>query len=188
MAEVFKSQFDNLDLANLHIRYKGVWDMQDLYESMIEYLRKKKYKFNEVNYKHKHSSPFGVERQYVWRATRNETEWVRFIIDVYMHTYDAHDVEVVMKDSTKSTFTQGRIWIEISGKATNDWEGRYNQNSFYQHIKDFYNKYMLKKYYTEVIWDRLWYREAQKLRWVIKQKLQMEADAYSHRYWMGVHT
>jgi len=30
-----------------HIRFKGVWDMQDLYESMISYFRERKYKFYE---------------------------------------------------------------------------------------------------------------------------------------------
>ena len=50
------------------------------------------------------------------------------------------------------------------------------------------NKYIMKKMYTEVIWDRMWYRELYKVRWVAKQILKMEADSYSHRYWMGVHT
>jgi hypothetical protein len=187
-SKIFQSQFKDVPLPNMHLRYGGIWDMQDLYESMINYLRNKKYKFNETAYKHKHPSPFGVERQYVWRATREETEWLKFIINVYIHTYDAHDVEVIMKDGTKHIFTKGRMWMEFTGTTEIDYEHRFDENSFYAHIKDWYNKYILKKVYTEVIWDRLWYREVHKLRWLVKQKLKMEADSYVNRYWMGVHT
>jgi len=187
-AKPFITAFKDVPLPSMHIRYKGVWQMQHLYESMVDYLRKKKYKFHEKIYKHKHPSPFGVERQYCWQATREETEWMKFIIDVYMHTYDAHDVEVVMKDGKKEIFTKGRIWMEFSGNVEIDYEKRFDESSFYSHIKDWYNKYMMKKVYAQVIWDRLWYRELFKLRWLVKQQLKMEADSYSHRYWMGVHT
>ena len=93
-----------------------------------------------------------------------------------------------MKDATKHVFTKGRIWMEFTGETEIDYEQRFEENNFYSHVKDWYNKYILKKVYTEVIWDRLWYREVHKLRWLVKQKLKMEADSYVNRYWMGVHT
>ena len=188
MAKLFSTQTKNITFPSMHLRYKGVWDMQDLYESMVDYIRKKKYKFHERIYKHKHPSPFGVERQYIWEAIKEETEWLKFTINIYMHTYDAHDVEVMMKDGSQRVFTKGRIWMEFTGDVENDYDKHFDESSFYTHIKDFYNKYFLKKLYSEVIWDRLWYRELYKLRWLIKQKLKMEAEAFSHRYWMGVHT
>ena len=54
------------------VRHIGVWDMQDLYESLVDWFRGRKYKFHELVYKHKHPSPFGVERQYIWRAESSE--------------------------------------------------------------------------------------------------------------------
>ena len=39
-----------------YIRWTGVWDMQDLYESMVVWFRERKYKFHEKIYKHKHPS------------------------------------------------------------------------------------------------------------------------------------
>ena len=81
-----------------YIRHSGIWDMQDLYESIADFFRRRKYKFHERVYKHKHPSPFGVERQYIWEAERKESDYVQFHYDVYIHTYDAHDVEVVGVD------------------------------------------------------------------------------------------
>ena len=65
-----------------YIKYKGIWDMEDLYESVIDWFRKRKYKFQEKIYKHKHPSPFGVERQYIWQAVRDETEYLRIEYNV----------------------------------------------------------------------------------------------------------
>jgi len=108
----------------LKIRYKGVWDMQDLYEGTVSWLRERKWKFHEKVYKHKHPSPFGAERQYVWMAEQNVDEWVRIQIDMYMHTYDAHDIEMIDKKGNKRIFTKGKIWVTLKISDHWDYEGR----------------------------------------------------------------
>ena len=60
----------SLDMVSSVIRFKGVWDMEDLYESMVDWFRRRKYKFHEKIYKHKHQSPFVIEIQYIWQAVR----------------------------------------------------------------------------------------------------------------------
>ena len=100
-----------------HIRFKGVWDMQDLYEFMADYFRERKYKFYEAIYKHKHPSPYGVERQYVWHAEVDWDDVYTFHINTYIHTYDAHDIEVKTKEGKVKTFTKGRICLPPS------WQG-----------------------------------------------------------------
>ena len=59
--------------------------MQDLYERIIEWFRLRKYKFQELIYKHKHPSPFGIERQYTWKADRKENEYVIIEYNMYIH-------------------------------------------------------------------------------------------------------
>ena len=171
----------------VYIKYNGVWDMQDLYESAIDWFRKRKYKFHEKIYKHKHPSPFGVERQYVWQATRDEEEYIQLVIDVYMHTYDAHDVEAKMKDGETKTFTKGRIWIEFKGHIIYDYKKRFEKSSFYAQLRNFYNKYIIKKRMEQWWWDMLWYREIHQLHAFVKDRLDMESKGYEHRYWTGVH-
>ena len=44
-----------------YIQYKGVWDMQDLYEFVASFFSKNKFKFYEKRYIVKHPGPFGPE-------------------------------------------------------------------------------------------------------------------------------
>ncbi|MEA2037635.1 MAG: hypothetical protein U9O94_09060 [Nanoarchaeota archaeon] len=169
-----------------YIRHKGVWDMQDLYETIANWFRQRKYKFHESVYKHKHPSPFGVERQYVWAADRKETDYIKFKYNVYIHTYDAHDVEVVTPEGTKKMFTKGRIWIEIKANIESDWEKRFAEKSFYSKIRDFYNKYVIRRNFTQGWMPKIRY-EMYELQALVKKRLKMESDEYEHRHGSGVH-
>jgi hypothetical protein len=172
----------------VYIRYKGVWDMQDLYLSMVDFFRKRKYKFHEKIYKHKSPSPYGVERQYIWSAEKREDQYMFFNIDIYFHTYDAHDVQVKMKDGTSKTMTKGRIWMEFKGHMAFDWEKRWENTPFFKKLRNFYNKYVIKKRMEQIWWDQLYYREIHQRHALVKQKLKMESEGFEHRYWTGVHS
>jgi len=116
------------------LQYKGAWDMQDLYESMADFFRQQKFKFYEIVYKHKHPSPFGAERQYVWRGERNVEEYYKYVLDIFMHTYEASDIEVTMKDGSKRIFTKGRIRIQFRGRVAVDYEKKWEENAFYAQL------------------------------------------------------
>ncbi len=169
-----------------YIRFKGAWDMQVFYENMIDWFRKKKYKFHERIYKHKHPSPFGVERQYIWLAEKEEEDYVKSTFEVYFHTYDAHDIEIIANDGTKRVFTKGRVWIEIKNYTLLDWEGRWNENAFYAHLKSFYNRYVIRRRFTEGWAPRLRY-EAFELHTFVKRMMNMENSEYEHMYSAGIH-
>ncbi len=171
----------------IYIKYKGVWDMEDLYISMIDYLRERKFRFQERVYKHKRPSPFGVERQYSWTATRHEDEYLDFQIDVYIHTYDANDEEIVMSDGSHRTITKGRMLVEFRGNISYDYEGNFEKNAFYAQLRNFFHKYIIKKKFEQVWWDQLWYREIHPLHNMVKNRLKMQGEGFEHRYWTGVH-
>jgi len=168
-------------------RYKGVWDMEDLYVSIADWFKKRKFKLYETNIKHKHPSPFGVERQYFWKAERFETDYVKIRIDLYMHTYDARDVEIV-ENNRKKIMTKGRIWIRITGAQEFDYEKSFEKGRFYAHLKHFYNRHIIKKEIDQRYWDFVWHREVMKLQAFVHEKLKVEAREYEHRYQTGVHT
>src|SRR3989338_11504525 len=162
----------------VYIRFKGVWDMEDLHQAMAEWFREKKYKFYERIYKHKHPSPFGVEQQWIWEAKRNEEDWVQFTIMLYWHTYDVHDIEVIMPDGSKKTLTKGRIWLEFRGYITFDYKGRFQKAPFYAQLMNFYNKYVILKKNEQLWWDLLWYREIHQLHELVKERLKLESQGY----------
>lgn len=172
--------------ATAWIRHTGVWDMQDLYESMVDWFRLRKYKFHELVYKHKHPSPFGVERQYIWRAERKENEYTQVQYNIYMHIYDAYDVEVIMKDGSKRTFTKGRLWIEMRIVLLFDFEKRWDKNAFYKHLKDFYNKYIIKERIAQG-YSPKFRTEFYALHNLINGRLKLETESFEHRDIAGVY-
>ncbi|MBW2989331.1 hypothetical protein KY358_03365 [Candidatus Woesearchaeota archaeon] len=169
-----------------YVRFKGVWDMQDIYETVADWFMRRKYRFRESVYKHKHPSPYGIERQYIWEATRIENDFFQIKYVMFIHTYDAQDIEAVTPDGSKRIFTKGRIWIEIKFKVITDWEGLWKNKLFYARLKAFYNKYILRKNFTQGIVPKIRY-EMYELQSILKAKMKMEADEYEHLHRGGVH-
>jgi hypothetical protein len=169
-----------------YIQYKGVWDMQDLYEFVASFLSKNKFKFYEMRYIQKRPGPFGPETYYVWEATRNVEEYYKFVINLFLHTFDTQDVEVVMKDGSKRTFTKGRLWIQFRGKVEMDYDKRWEENAFYAHLRNFYHKYVIWKKIEGVWWDSMYYKVFLKLHSLVKERLKMESEGYEHRAFAGV--
>ncbi|MBR9699855.1 hypothetical protein GOV09_05335 [Candidatus Woesearchaeota archaeon] len=171
-----------------HIRFKGVWDMQDLYEFVANFLRERKYKFHEKIYKHKHPSPYGVEQQLVWEANQVVDDVYTYVINFYVHTYDAQDIQVKMKDGSVRTFTKGRVWIEITSHIDMYEHIGFGKNAFLAYLKIVMQSYLLRKRHGWIEWDVMMYREVQKLIWLMRRRLKMEYDEYEQKDWMGVHT
>ena len=170
----------------IKLRYKGVWDMQDLYEGTINWLRERKWKFNERVYKHKHPSPYGVERQYIWQADQRVDHWVKIVIDIYIHTYDAHDVEAVDKQGNRKVFTKGKIWIIL--KIMDHWEPdkSWDTHTFWGFLKQFYINYIVKKRRMQGYSPR--YRhEVTALKHYLMRALKMESKDFEYANMAGVH-
>ncbi len=170
-----------------YIRYKGVWNMQELYEAMNNWFRSRKYKAYEKTYKHKAPSPFGHERQYEWDAVQPFEDYMQSHISVYMHTYDAQDIEMADPSTgKKKVFTKGRIWIIIKLHVQFDYEKRWNESKFYSHLKDFYNKYVMRRRWMEGFSPK--YRtELFKLHHTLQKVLDMQTTEFEHQYAAGTH-
>jgi hypothetical protein len=164
-----------------YIQYKGVWDMQDLYESAASFFHRQKYKFYERRLIHKRPGPFGPETYYVWEARRNVTEYYRYVISMFLHTFDTQDIEVVMKDGTKSVFTKGRLWIQVMARVETDYDKRWEESAFYANLRNFYHKYVILRKIEAHWWDNLYYTSFLKLYALLKERLKMESEGYEHR-------
>jgi hypothetical protein len=169
-----------------YLQYKGVWDWQDLYEYISSFFHKHKFKFYETRYLLKRPSPFGPDVKYMWQATRNVEEYYKFVIDLFFRTYDTQDIEVVMKDGSKRTFTKGRLWVQFMGKAEMDYEKKWEEKSFYAHLRNFYHKYVIWKKVEAIWWDNMYYNVFLKLHSIVKERLKMESEGYEHRYFHKV--
>jgi hypothetical protein len=176
----------SVPIAPLRIRYKGTWDMQDFYESVINHMRERKWKFQEKVYKHKHPSPFGAERQYVWYFEQLVDDFVKVAIDVYIHTYDAHEFETVTKNGERKLLTEGKIWVQ--GKVFFSWnvDDRWEKNSWYAELRKFLVSRILVK--KNMLGYAPRYRsELVDLHQFIMNRLKLESRAGEYPYITGVH-
>lgn len=186
MADPHPFRHKEIGMLTNYIQYKGVWDMQDLYEFVASFFHRDKFKFHELRYIQKKPGPFGPETYYVWEATREVEEYYKFIIRLFLHTFDTQDVEVVMKDGSKRTFTKGRLWIQFRGNIEMDYEKRWEDNAFYANLRNFYHSYVIKKKIEGIWWDHMYYKVFLRLQSLVKERLKMESEGFEHRYFAGV--
>ena len=164
-----------------YFQYKGVWDMQDLYESVASFFHRNKFKFYESRYIHKRPGPFGPETYHVWNAERAVEEYFRYIIGIFLHTFDTQDTEVVMKDGSKRIFTKGRLWIQFKGYVEMDYEKKFEEKALYANLRNFFHKYVLHKKLEAVWWDQMYYSVFLKLQPLVKERLRMESTSFEYR-------
>ena len=169
------------------IQYKGILDMQDLYETIADFFKQKKFKFYEVQQRLRRPGPFGAEILYQFKATRKVEDYYEWVVDTVIETFDMHDVEVVTKDGTKKKMTKGRIWIHLSGYVEMDYEKYFEKSAFLAHLKSFYHKYIIKKKIEGIWWDELQYKIVLRLHALIKERLKMASEGFEARHMGGVH-
>lgn len=179
--------FKELGTPTVFLQYKGIWDMQDIYETVTDFLRENKFKLHERMQRHRVSGPFGVERMYILEGSRNVEHYYKWKVAVNIETFDEHDVEVVTKEGIKKKMAKGRMWMRISGSVETDYEKIFEKKAFYAHIRAFYNKYVIKKKMEGVWWDQLYYNIVLKLHSKLKERLKMLSEGFEHRYFSGVH-
>lgn len=169
------------------IQYKGIFDMQELYEAIADFFRQKKFRLYETLQRHRRPGPFGVENRYQFEARRKVEEYYEWVVTVAIETFDLHEVEVVSKDGTKKKMTKGRIWVNLYGTVEMDYEKLWEKSAFLAHLKGFYNKYIIKKKIEGVWWDELHYKIVLKLHALIKERLKMISEGYESKHMSGVH-
>ena len=137
--------YPDIGTPPVYVQYKGIFDMQDIYESIADFFRQKKFKFYETQQRLRKPGPFGSEILYQFKATRKVEEYYEWVVNITIETFDMHDVEVVLKDGKKKKMAKGRIWIQILGKVEMDYEKRWEKSAFLAQLKGFYHKYIIKK-------------------------------------------
>ena len=176
-----------LPTPDLYIQYKGILDMQDLYETIADFFRQKKFKFYEKQQRLRKPGPFGAEILYQFEARRHVEDYYEWIVSLMIETFDMHDVEVVMKDGAKKKMTKGRIWVQLYGKVETDYEKAWEKSAFMAHLESFYNKYIIKKKMESIWWDELYYKIVLRLHALIRERLKMTSEGFESRHMAGVH-
>ena len=124
----------------LLIRHNGVFDYEGLYKMMHSWLINKRYLFHETKYKDKVSTPFGNEIEVDWTAEKKVTEFIKEIVSVRFHLWDAADVEII-KDGKKVKMTKARMEIKITADMKLDYNEKFsgkNASNIVKKLGEFY--------------------------------------------------
>ena len=172
-----------LGIEKHYIRYKGLFDFDGLYNLIAAWMKARGYWFEETKYKHKVPLPTGAEQEITFKGSKDVTEFYQHNIVVDFHLWDMTEVEVEVK-GVKKTLTNARLEIVISGALNVDYEGRFEETTFWQNVRDFFLKYVLKQDLETIWYDELRYR-LYRLHAAIKEFMDMQTKGYEYQGYLG---
>ncbi|MBU0979882.1 MAG: hypothetical protein KJ709_03685 [Nanoarchaeota archaeon] len=155
----------------LVIKWSGLIDMDGLYKKIWEWYKNRKFEVHEKTLKDKGRAE-GREEEIKIDAFRNDTDFFRVWINLYIHTWELNRVDVVV-DGKKKKMEKGRFKVTMRLVFEADYENRWEKSKFFIGLRTFYLKYFMNRK-IQTYGDKLEY-ELHNLHEVIKQHLGMEA-------------
>ncbi len=166
----------------LILRYQGIFDLDSLYQMVVEWFWQREYLFQEKAYKHKVPFPTGAEQEVSFSGDKKVTDYYKYIIEVDFHTWDQRDIEVNI-DGAKKTLTTARIEIRIKGILELE-HGIEKKDKLSKFLGNIYRKYIVRKEVESLWYDTLYY-ETYKLHYEMKKLLDMQTKYHEYRGYLG---
>ncbi len=152
----------------LQLNYKGIFDLDKIYRMMRDWFEKRGFEYHEYNYKSK--EPSIGELELYWQAWRNDSEFLRVWINVYVHFEELEPVDVLLPAGKKRMY-KGRLRMRFRLQFELDYENKFEISRFFEALRDFYINYvMLKK--IQIYGDKEEY-ELHKFVEMFKKELDM---------------
>lgn len=167
-----------ITLSKWIIRYNGLFDFDGLYALVTDWAKNYGFIWLETKYKHKVPSPKGAEQEISWKAEKTVTDYVKYEINIEVHTYDCTEVEVE-SEGKKKPLTNGRIAITIQGKIIPDWQEKFSGSKFVEKIGKVYAKLFMGDI-ESIHGDTLHYRILN-LHSLIKKYFDMQSKKHAYK-------
>ena len=116
----------------LKLKYKGIFDIKNLYDKLSKYFRTNHFIFFETVYKDK-----GDEVEIKAEFLQKTTDYLKISGEFNIHVFDSKDVDVNGK-----IMQTGRFEFSIKGEVTKDYDKKFKSEKG-KKLKPFYEK--LKK-------------------------------------------
>lgn len=160
------------------IRYKGIFDLNELYRIVHDWLTSRSYEVHEHKYKVISLQTGGRERSFDWKAYRKETDFVMYWIYIHFQIQDVMPIEVV-KDGKKVQLVKGLLLIRIQHALEYDWSERFTKSPSHQSIVKFLTTIMWKKK-IDTLWEDKLRFKCYELANVIKESLDFMTKGNEH--------
>lgn len=167
----------------LRLMFDGPFDLSNLYTKCRSWFEKRQFEFHEFNYKHKKPMASGQEIQIKWLGFRNDSEYVRSEIRIWIHVWDLQTFDAI-KDNKKVKMNKGRIRFSFDAFIVTDYRDRWEGSRFSLGLRDFYDKYLLKKKLD--LWRTNLELETHKLHTHVKELLDMGSKGEEYQLQPGV--
>ncbi|MCX6709495.1 MAG: hypothetical protein NTV63_00885 [Candidatus Woesearchaeota archaeon] len=138
------------------IKYKGIFEISELYKFISRWLIGKGYDFYEKTYKNK---PPEIELS--WYGEKKLTSYVMDKIKIEFHFYGVRDVEAI-KGGEKKKMQDFRVVITFSGEVVTDYPNIFGEKQwekpFWKKAKEFFETNILKQDLDFKYVDPLYYQ------------------------------
>jgi hypothetical protein len=173
------AQKDTLQERSLtqRILYKGIFDLQAVYQVVHDWLASRGYMVHESKFK-TINKPVGRERQLNWQAYRKVTEFVAFWVYVEWMFNDAVDFEVV-ENGKKKTLTKAQLVISVQHAVELDFARRFTKTELHRHLLSFMHNWMYRKK-IDTLWEDKLRFKMYELVAHIKETLNMMTKGNEH--------
>jgi hypothetical protein len=161
---------ESFERGRTRIKYEGIFDWKEFYNTFIKYFFDKKFDFYEGKNVRKPGT-YGYEIEYEAHAEREESGYVRHDIDVRIKGFHMEDIEVIENGKKVQRTKAGMIIVDLIPKLVLDWQNRWDKK-FKKSVRGFFHKYLLEGYINEQL-DKLVY-ETYKLNTMLKEVMQLE--------------
>lgn len=169
---------------DMRIRYNGLYDFDTILAAIIDWGKNYGYKVNEKAYNHKVPSPKGAEQKLEIIFTKNVDDFVRYTINVNIHTWDMLEVNVEVA-GRKKQLTNSRIEIKLSYTINMDWQRKFStKNSKLIDWMSWAYVKIMGSYLESTHVDGLHYR-TMNLQNMIKRYFDMQAKAHPYKGYLG---
>lgn len=176
--QVSSERMGDLQTYPSGLRYKGVFDLNELYRIVHDWLVSKGFEVHEHKYKSIVLPAGGHERSFDWSCYKKGNEFVMVWINLHFQIQDVHKIEVV-KDGEKKILTKGRVFIRAAYDIEMDWNERYAYSRFHKTILNFMVYFMWAKK-IETYWEDKTRFKTYELMNVIKETLDFMTQGNEH--------
>ncbi len=169
-----------IPLPTARLIYQGVFDWDNLYKTLRNWLNDRDYEISERMYKHKVPSPAGAEDEVKWEGMRKVSGMVKFRLNVYFHLYDMKEVDVI-KEGAKTRMTKARIMGEFTGSVEVDYSNKwFGKSKFMDIVSQWFFDWVWRKNWDNIYSDELYYT-MYKFYSAAKETLDMDAQYFRSR-------
>lgn len=160
------------------VRYQGVFDLNELYKIIHDWLTARGYQVQESKYKSIALSDGGKERSFDWNAHRKANEFVMLHLNIHFQVQDLHTI-VVERNDEKKNLTKGRLFIRVTQDLEYDFSERFAYSKFHKILLNFLGDFMWSKK-IETYWEDKQRFKAYELVNLIKETLDFMTKGNEH--------